>query len=195
MNKTAAQKLKGAMKPGRVYRRLELAPYCSSVTRELNTLVEQGEIVRAAHGLYYRPKMTSVGPAPATSEELVRAFLSNGDFLFLSFNEYNLLGLGLTQLYNQQFVYNHKRQGDFVLDGRRFSFRRRRDFPKKLTKEFLLVDLLNNKKELSGNTRDLEKLIGLRARTADRGELLKAAKKYGKLATRKFLDEVVAGRN
>ena len=91
MKKTAAKKLKEAMKPGRVYRRQELAPYCSSVTREVNTLVVQGEIVRAAHGLYYRPKMTSVGPAPATSEEPVRAFLSDEAFLFLSFNEYNLL--------------------------------------------------------------------------------------------------------
>lgn len=123
---------------------------------------------------------------------MVRAFLSDETFLFVSFNEYNLLGLGLTQLYNQQFVYNRKRHGDFILDGRHFSFRRPRDFPETLSKEFLFVDLLNNRRELSGNTRELEKAVALRAKEADRAELCKAAKKYGKVATRKFIEEVLA---
>ena len=180
------------MEPGRVYHRQELEPYCSSVTRDVNTLVQQGEIVRAAPGLYYRPKMTSVGPAPATSEELVRAFLSDETFLFVSFNEYNLLGLGLTQLHNQQFVYNRKRHGDFILDGRHFSFRRPKDFPEKLSKEFLLVDLLNNRRELSGDTRELEKAVARSPKEADRTELRKAAGKYGKVATREFIDQVLA---
>lgn len=171
---------------------LGLEPYCSSVTRDVKTLVEHGEIVRAAPGLYYRPKMTSVGPAPATSEELVRAFLSDEAFLFVSFNEYNLLGLGLTQHHNQQFVYNRKRHGDFILDGRHSSFRRPRDFPEKLSKEFLFVDLLNNRREFSGDTRELGKAVARRAREADRAELHKAAKKYGKVATRKFIDEILA---
>jgi hypothetical protein len=136
--------------------------------------------------------MTSVGPAPAKSEELVRAFLSDGAFLLLSFNEYNLLGLGLTQLHNQQFVYNRKRYGDFVLDGKRFSFRRPRDFPEKLSKEFLFVDLLNNREELSGDTRELEKLVALKARETDQVALRKAATKYGKVATRRFFEEALA---
>lgn len=191
MKKSSADKLKKAMKPGRVYRRHELEPYCRSLGRSLNKLIEQEDGVRAASGLYYRPRMTSIGPAPAASYELVRAFLSDEPFLFISFNEYNLLGLGLTQLYNQQFVYNHKRNGDFVLDGKRFSFRKVTDFPKKLTKEFLLVDLLNNKKKLSGDTRTLEKVVARKAKEADRKKLLKAARKYGNVTTRKFYEEML----
>lgn len=148
--------------------------------------------MRASAGLYYRPRMTSVGPAPASSEELVRAFLSDESFLFVSFNEYNLLGLGLTQLYNQQFVYNRKRHGDFVLDGKKFSFRRPRDFPKELTKEFLFVDLFNNRSELCGDTRELEELLVEKAKEVDENTLLEAAKHYGKVATRKFFEEALA---
>ena len=192
MKRTVAQKLKDYMELGRVYRRHELDGYSGSLTRDLNKLVEQGEVVRAAPGLYYVPKMTSVGPAPASREELVRAFLAADPFLFVSFNEYNLLGLGLTQLYNQQFVYNRKRSGNFVLDGRTFSFRRPRDFPDKLSKEFLFVDLFNNRNELSGDTAQLEELLGNKAKEADRQKLRLAARRYGKVATRKFFEEVLA---
>jgi len=193
MENTAAQRLWDTMEPGRVYRRKELGSLSSNLTRDLDKLVEQGKLVRAAAGLYYRPRMTSVGPAPASSEELVRAFLSDDLFLLVSFNEYNLLGLGLTQLYNQQFVYNRKRHGDFVLDGKRFSFRRPRDFPEKLTKEFLFVDLYNNRSELSGDSRQLEELLVEKAREANESEVLAAAKQYGKVATRKFFEEALAG--
>lgn len=192
MDQLGARKLLESMEPGRVYRRKELSSLSSNLTRDLNKLVEQRELVRAAAGLYYRPQTTSVGPAPASSEELVRAFLSGDPFLFVSFNEYNLLGLGLTQLYNQQFVYNRKRRGDFVLDGKRFSFRRPRDFPEKLTKEFLFVDLFNNRAELSGDTSELEALLAEKAKEADERALLEAAKHYGKVATRKFFEEALA---
>ena len=191
MKNSPADKLKKAMEPGRVCRRHELEPYCGSLGRSLNKLVEQGEVVREAFGLYYRPRMTSVGPAPATSKELVRAFLSEDAFLFVSFNEYNLLGLGLTQLYNQQFVCNSKRNDDLVFDGKRLLLRKVRDFPKKLTKEFLLVELLNNRKQLSGNTRALENAVARKAKEADRKKLFEAARKYGNVTTRKFYEEII----
>ncbi len=192
MESTVAEKLKDIMTPGRVYRRGELAPYSNNLSRDLEKLVATKLVVRAAPGLYYRPGVTSVGPAPAAREELVRAFLNTDDFLFVSFNEYNLLDLGLTQLYNQQFVYNRKRDGKFVLDGRQFTFRRQRDFPAKLTKEFLFVDLFNNRKELAGNTSELEKLVAQRAREVDQQELVHVARYYGKVATRKFFEELTA---
>src|ERR1700688_4324160 len=46
-------------------------------------------------------------------------------------------------------IYNHKRHGEFVLGGRKFSFRVKPSFPKTLTKEFLLVDLVNNLDQLA----------------------------------------------
>ena len=192
MKQNAAERLKSYMEPGRVYRRQELSPYSSSLSRDIDKLVDQEEVIRAAPGLYYRPRMTSVGPAPASSEELVRAFLADDAFLFVSFNEYNLLGLGLTQLYNQQFVYNRKRSGEFTLDGKKFSFRRPRDFPQKLSREFLFVDLFNNRNELSGDTRELERRVTSKLKEVNRDKLRNAARSYGKVATRKFFEEVLA---
>lgn len=189
--KTACQKLKESMKLGRVYRRQELELYSNSVSRDLEKLVKNNEVVRAGSGLYYRPKQTNFGLAPASDQELVRAFLNDGDFLFVSFNEYNLLGLGLTQLHNEQLVYNRKRYGTFELDGRKFTFRRPRNFPKKLSKEFLFVDLLNNKDELTGNAEELKKLVALKSNDLSSNKLLNAANNYGKVATRKFFRQVV----
>jgi hypothetical protein len=38
---------------------------------------------------------------------LVESFLKDSDFLMVKPNLYNTLGLGLTQLYNTTWVYNH----------------------------------------------------------------------------------------
>lgn len=188
---TAAQKLKNEMKPGRVYRRQELASFSNNLTLDLNKLLHKNELVRAAPGLYYQPKMTQLGPLPASPEELVRAFLNDKDFLLTSLDDYNPLGLALTQLYNEAIVYNRKRHGRFVLDGRQFSFRRPRNFPPRLSKEFLFVDVLNNKNELLEDTSQLETLLAKQAPKLDRKELLAAANSYGKVATRKFFEELV----
>lgn len=190
--KTAAEKLKESMTPGRVYRRQELNSLSNNLTRDLNKLVQSRELVRAAAGLYYRPEMTRVGPRPAKPEEVVRAFLNDNDFLLTSLDDYNPLGLGLTQLYNETLVYNRKRHGRFVLDGRRYSFRRPRDFPRTLSKEFLYVEALNNKKELLEDTSRLETLLAAQSQKLDRSKLLHAASSYGKVATKKFFEELAA---
>lgn len=189
---TAAQKLKESMVPGRVYRRQELNSLSNNLTRDLNKLVQGNELVRAAAGIYYRPEMTRVGPRPAKAEEVVRAFLNNNDYLLTSLDAYNPLGLGLTQLYNETIVYNRKRHGRFVLDGRRYSFRRPRDFPRTLSEEFLYVEALNNRKELLEDTSRLETLLAAQSHKLDRRKLLHVANSYGKVATRKFFEELVA---
>lgn len=191
--KTAAEKLMDSMTPGRVYRRQEFQSLSNNLTRDLNKLVQSKDLVRAAAGLYYRPEMTRVGPRPAKPEEVVRAFLNDDDFLLTSLDDYNPLGLGLTQLYNETIVYNRKRHGRFVLDGRRYSFRRPRDFPRTLSKEFLYVEALNNRKELLEDTSRLEALLAAQTRKLDRSKLLHTANSYGKVATKKFFEELVAG--
>ncbi|MCK1682196.1 hypothetical protein IVA87_22955 [Bradyrhizobium sp. 147] len=45
--------------------------------------------------------------------------------------------------------YNHKRHRELELSNREFAFRMRQRFPKSLTKEFLLVDLVNNIDQLA----------------------------------------------
>lgn len=190
MKSTAAQRIKDEMKPGQVYRTQELRPFSNNLARDLEKLVVSKELVRAAPGLYYQPKMTKVGPLPASQEELVRAFLNDGDFLLTSLDDYNPLGLGLTQLYNEAIVYNRKRHGRFVLDGRRFSFRRPRNFPPRLSKEFLYVDVLNNKDELFEDTSRLETLVAKKVRELDERKIISMAKNYGKVSIRKFFDQL-----
>ncbi len=192
MTTTAAQRLKEVMKVGRVYRTKELKPFSNNLARDLEKLVENRDLVHAAPGLYYRPQMTRVGAVPASSEELVRAFLGEDEFLLTSLDDYNPLGLGLTQLYNETIVYNRKRHGRFTLDGRKFSFRRPKDFPRNLSKEFLYVEALNNKKELLEDTSQLEKLLLERTEGLDLKALLVAATKYGKVSTKKFFEEIVS---
>lgn len=97
------------MQFGRVYRRLDLERASTAVDRDLKTLLEEGEVRKLARGLYCRPKSAS----PET-RELVRAFLKTDDFL----------------LADGGLVYNRKRAGHFILDGRRFHLRVVRAYPK-----------------------------------------------------------------
>lgn len=138
------KKLKSHLKRGSVYRRADLARWSSTVDRHLSQLVADGTLQKLAQGLYYFPKESVFGRVPPDDETLVKSFLNNGDFLITSPNAYNTLGVGTTQLYNKLVVYNHKRHGEFILGGRRFFFHMKPKFPKKTSKEFLLVDLINS---------------------------------------------------
>lgn len=142
-------KLKKHLKAGQLYRRADLLPWTNAVDRHLQQLVEEEVLQKLSPGLYYYPKITSFGITPPSDEKLVSAFLKSNDFLMLSPNLYNSLEVGTTQLYNQCFIYNHKRHGVFKLGGKNFDFRLKHKFPKSLSREFLFVDLLNNLNELA----------------------------------------------
>lgn len=145
----AIKELQKRLKPGQVYRRSELEQWSKAVDRHLKQLVEEDALTKLSQGLYYCPAKASFGDVPPEDEKLVRAFLKSDDFLLTSPNYYNSLGVGTTQLYNKTVVYNHKRYGHFTLGGKIFDFRLKHKFPKKLSREFLLVDLLNNLNELA----------------------------------------------
>lgn len=68
------------------------------------------------------------------------AFLKDDKFVLVSFNDFNSLQVGTTQLYNEQRVYNHEKHGVFNLGKRTFSFVRKPFVPGKVTPGFLLVD-------------------------------------------------------
>ena len=140
----ALERLRSSLKKGSVFRREDLLDKSNAVDRHLSQLVKQGEVEKLSQGLYYSPKSSAFGKLPPKDEELVAAFLKDDDFLLLSPNSYNSLGLGTTQLYNKTVVYNHKRHGAFKLGNRTFEFRLKHRFPNKLNKGFLFVDLLNN---------------------------------------------------
>ena len=185
------KQLEKHLRPGRVYRRADLAKWSKSVDRHARALVEAGVLEKLQNGLYYYPKSSVFGQVPADERELVRTFLKEDDFLLTSPNSYNALGMGTTQLYNTRVVYNHKRHGHFALGGQTFEFRRKPRFPRKMTEEFLLVDLMNNLSELAEDTEALRARAQIKARELNERKLLEAARKYGKVATNKFFESVL----
>ena len=189
----ATAHLADELQAGRVYRREELARLSNAVDRHLTQLVSTGTLKKLAQGLYYAPKQSSFGPLPPTDEQVVRGFLRDNEFLVFSPSSYNTLGLGTTQLYNSTLVYNHKRHGVFKLGNRQFHFRVKPRFPKKLTPEFLYIDLLNNLDELAED-RDVV-LSQARAKLMffNQSVLLKALGSYGSMATRKLVREWLNG--
>ena len=130
------EEVKKHLRPGQVYRRADLAKWSRSVDRHLSQLVSDNTLVKLRRGVYLYPKQSRFGKLPANPEKLVRVFLKDDDFLLTSANDYNALGVGTTQLYNSQIVYNHKRHGKFKLGGQSFDFRMKPRYPKKVTREF-----------------------------------------------------------
>src|SRR5207253_9857957 len=117
---TKLQQLKKHLRPGRVYRRGDVAHWSNAVDRHLRRLVDEGTLKKVAGGLYAYPRETVFGKAPAKDDALVAAFLKDDRYLLASPNAYNSLGVGTTQLYDKTIVYNHKRHGEFALGGRKF---------------------------------------------------------------------------
>jgi hypothetical protein len=145
----ALEEFKKHLKPGQVYRRGDLEQWSKAVDRHLKQLIEEDALQKLAQGVYYCPVQASFGYVPPEDEKLVSAFLKSDDFLLTSPNLYNSLGVGTTQLYNKRVVYNHKRHGQFLLGGKEFDFRLKHKFPRELSEEFLLIDLLNHLNELA----------------------------------------------
>jgi uncharacterized protein DUF6088 len=191
MNTYRYENLKSHMKTGRVYRRDMLLPFSNALDRDLDTLVKNGSLQKLAGGLYYKPAMSLFGTLPPDDYDLVRCFLRDDHFLLYSWNQYNSLGLGLTQLYNRVVVLNRKRHGLFKLGNKEFDFRRSdRGFPNKLTPEFLLVDLVNNLNELAEDTSYVKERIQKKMAYFDQAKVLLLANKYGKISTKRFFEKM-----
>ena len=189
----AASHLAGELRAGRVYRREELARLSNAVDRHLHELVASGHLKKLAQGLYYAPRQSSFGPLPPADAELVGRFLRDKNFLVFSPSIYNVVGLGTTQLYNRTLVYNHKRHGVFKLGNRQFDFRMKPRFPKKLTPEFLFVDLLNNLEELAEDRDEVLRQAQEKLPTFDQARLQRALESYGTVATRKRVRDLAGG--
>jgi len=189
---SAAERLASALKTGCVYRREDLASLSTSVARHLRELLASGSLKKLAQGLYHVPAQSNFGPLPPADEQLVSGFLRDTNFLVFSPSAYNSVGLGTTQLYNRTLVYNHKRHGIFRLGNRQFDFRVKPRFPKKLTLEFLYVDLLNNLSELAENRDAVLKQSRIKLQSFDAARLQRALKGFGNVATCKRVREWVA---
>lgn len=185
----ATAHLAESLHAGHVYRREDLARLSNAVDRHLRELVSMGRLQKLAQGLYHAPKKSHLGLLPPSDEQVVKGFLRDKDFLVFSPSAYNAVGLGTTQLYNQTLVYNHKRHGIFRLGKRQFDFRVKPRFPKKLTQEFLYVDLLNNLEELAEDRESVRSQARNKLPTFDATRLQHALDSYGNMATRKLVRE------
>jgi hypothetical protein len=183
---------KAKLRPGQTYRRADLAQWSRAVDRHLKEAVQAGVLTKLAGGLYYAPKETAFGQAPPKEDTLVSTFLKGGPFLLASPNAYNALGVGTTQLHNKTVVYNHKRHGKFALGGRTYDFRMKPAFPKKLTREFLLVDLVNNLDQLGESADEVLDRVKVRLAAGDRARVKRAAKSYGSERAKKFFARALA---
>ena len=188
----ALENVKKKLKPGQVYRRADLEKLSRSVDRDVAGLVSEGTLVKVGSGLYQCPQRSRFGVLPASTDKLLTSFLKDDDYLVTSPNDYNALGLGTTQLYNYQIVYNHKRHGRFELGGQLFEFHRKPRFPKKVTVEFLLVDLVNNLNQLAEDRDAVLARVRAKVPEMDAKRLSAAANNFAKVATRKFVEEAIA---
>ncbi len=178
--------LKRHLKQGQVYRRTELANWSKSVDRHLDELVQEGTLQKLSQGLYYFPKESVFGKTPPDENVLVQSFLKDHRFLLTSPNAYNSLGVGTTQLYNIRTVYNHKRHGEFKLGNKPFHFRIKPHFPKKITDDFLLVDLVNNLEELAEDKVVVLKKVSAKFLQMDRKKIEHSVAEYGSVKTKKL---------
>lgn len=183
--------LKKRLKSGEVYRRADLQEWSTAVDRHLQQLVKDGALEKLAGGLYYAPKQSVFGKTPADEYELVSAFLKDNRFVLTSPSDYNALGVGTTQLYNERRVYNQKRHGNYKLGNRTFRFVRKSYVPTKLTKEFLLVDLVNNLKHLEENQESVFENVKTKAREMDPKMLKKLVQEFGTVGTKKKFAELL----
>jgi hypothetical protein len=183
--------LKQHIKFGEVYRRSDLEYYSNSIDRHLAELTSEGVLVKVNQGLYYVPRKSKFGLVPPSDEKLIERFLKDEDFILLSPNSYNSLGLGLTQLYNITWVYNHKRKGKFELNGKDFEFKLKASFPKRITKEFLLVDLLNQLEYLAEEQDIILTKLPNKLKEYHLTDLMKVTQKYGSGSTKRILKSLI----
>lgn len=181
------EELKMQLKRGQVYRRDDLSKWSKSVDRHLDALVEEDTLQKLSQGLYYYPKISTFGKTPPEEEILIRSFLKDDRFLLTSPSNFNSLGVGTTQLYNERIVYNHKRHGEFKFGNRKFSFRIKPHFPSKLSQEFLLVDLVNNLEFLAEDPNEVLKNVALKVRTMDTKKLKRYVSQYANVRAKKIL--------
>lgn len=175
--------------PGNVYQRSDLLDLSKSLYRQLPGLVKLGIIHKLSRGLYYCPKETDFGVVPPEENILLKAFLKTDNFFLISPNDYNMLGVGTTQLYNIRYVYNLKRHGETKIGGRIFSFRKKHLLPGIVTPEFLIVDLVNNIDKLAEDTVLILQKIAIKVKTMDKPKLLQNVNDYGSAKTKRLFKD------
>ncbi len=178
------------MKAGQVYRRADILKMGQLTDHQFKKLISDGHLKKISRGIYYAARNSAFGMVPPNDEIFLRAFLKENRFLLISFNDYNALGIGTTQLYNEQRVYNHRRHGEVKLGKRTFHFIKKRSFPKTISPEFLLVDLIDNIDKLAEDRAKVLNNVKRRALSMDQKKLRRAVRNYGGTKARKFFADL-----
>ena len=183
------------LRPGRVYRTRDLAPWGANAPRLAKRLVREDRLVPLAHGLFAHPRKGRFGDVPPEDEEVMRAFLDGGKFVFTGPERWNALGLGSTALFAAPLVYNTKRSGTFELGGRRFVLRRVA-FPQRPNPEWFVVDLFENAEGAGVAAADLAAALqrAVAAGRFDAHRLREMAAQYGTRRTRSLVERALEAR-
>lgn len=131
------------LEPCRVYLTSDLAVWSSAPSKLATELVERGLLKRAARGIYYTPTYGQPVRTLQLEADLVRAYLKGRRHMFTGHDNWRGLGLHVTIGGDVPWVYNDKISGLRSLGQFAFEFHRRR-FPDAPSREWFLVDLLNN---------------------------------------------------
>ena len=185
--------LQPKLQPGRVYRTEDLRVWTENPSRLVKRLVAEGHLERLQHGLYACRKNSRFGAVPPSDEELMRAFLRDGRFIISGPNQLNTLRLGSTGLTASTLVYNTKRSGMFILNGRRFVLRRT-PFPDTPCLEWYVVDLLDNAAQVGTTRTDLLATLrrALRRGQFDAQRLVEMAAHYSTKATQRLVAQALS---
>ena len=173
------------LEPGRVYRTREFAAWSANAPRLAKRLVAEGKLVQLAHGLFAHQEQSRFGPVPPRDEEIMRAFLDGGPYVFSGPERWNALGLGTTAMFAVPLVYNTKRSGTFTFGNRRFALRRVA-FPKEgLSAEWFVIDLLEHAGQVAASPSKVARILGhaLARGKFDRDRLGAMARRYGSRET------------
>ncbi|MCC6289313.1 MAG: hypothetical protein IT249_15650, partial [Chitinophagaceae bacterium] len=76
--------------------------------------------------------------------------------------------------------------GEFKLGNKTFYFRIKPHFPKKVTPEFLLVDLVNNLHSLAEDNNEVMKKVTEKIASMDKKKLKYSVAEYGSVKTKKL---------
>jgi hypothetical protein len=129
---------------------------------------------------------------PPREEEIMRAFLDGGPFVFTGPERWNALGLGTTAVFAVPLVCNTKRSGTFASVNRRFVLRRVA-FPIDPPAEWSVIDLFEHADQAGASHQDLAKALGhaIAHGRFDRDRLKDIARRYGSRATQARVAEAI----
>ena len=173
--------MRPTLEPGACYRTQHFARWDSNPARLVGRLVEQGQLQRLRHGLYYCPRRSRFGEVPPSDDALLDAFLGGGPHVVTGPERWNALQLGTTAMHALPLVYNTKVSGEYLLGRRRFRFRRV-TFPTDPTPEWYVVDLLRNLDYVGGDRQVVTARLRSRVQAGalDPAALWEAARAYGR---------------